>query len=100
MYGDKSGIMIINDLIGSEGNLMDWISAKLKFELADQDMMRWFSLSLHKLFLPHGKSRLAIMAKESMKKTLANIVIPNLKVKEVYAKLLRPLVQNQHLKNN
>ena len=27
----KSGIMIINDLIDTEGNLMDWISAKLKF---------------------------------------------------------------------
>ena len=32
--------MIINDLIDTEGNLMDWVSAKLKFELADQDMMR------------------------------------------------------------
>ena len=36
--------MIINDLIDAEGNLMDWISAKLKFELADQDMMRWLSI--------------------------------------------------------
>ena len=33
------------------------------------------------------------MAEESMKKTLANIVLPNIKFKEVYAKLLRPLVQ-------
>ena len=33
------------------------------------------------------------MAEESMKKSLADTVIPNMKVKEVYAKLLRPLVQ-------
>ena len=33
--------MIINDLIDTEGNLMDWVSAKRKFEIADQDMMRW-----------------------------------------------------------
>ena len=32
--------MIINDLIDTEANLMDWVSAKLKFELADKDM-RW-----------------------------------------------------------
>ena len=64
----KSGIMIINDLIDNEGNLMDLVSAKLKFELADQDMMRW--LSTVQLFLPHGKSRLSIMAKESTKKPL------------------------------
>ena len=36
--------MIIDDLIGTEGNLIDWISAKLKFELADQDMMRCLSI--------------------------------------------------------
>ena len=36
--------MIINDLIDTEGNLMDWVSAKLKFELADQDMTRWLSI--------------------------------------------------------
>ena len=40
----KSSIMIINDLIDTEENLMDRISAKLKFELADQDMMRWLSI--------------------------------------------------------
>ena len=33
--------MIINDLIDTEGNLMDCVSAKFKFELTDQDMMRW-----------------------------------------------------------
>ena len=33
--------MIINYLIDTEGNLMDWVSAKLKFEHADKDMMRW-----------------------------------------------------------
>ena len=38
------GIIIINDLIDSGGNLMDWSSAKLKFELADQDMMSWLSI--------------------------------------------------------
>ena len=27
-------IMIINDLIDTEGNLMDWMSANLNFELA------------------------------------------------------------------
>ena len=36
--------MIINDLIDTEGNLMDWISAKRKFELGDQDMMRWLRI--------------------------------------------------------
>ena len=41
----KSAIMIINDLIDNEGNLMDWISAKLKFELPDQEMMRWLSIA-------------------------------------------------------
>ena len=38
------------------------------------------------------------MAKESTKKLLPIFVIPNTNVKEVYAKLLRPLVQKQHLK--
>ena len=52
--------MIINELIDTEENLMDWASAKLKFELADQDVMRW----LYKLFRLHGKSRIAIMAKK------------------------------------
>ena len=38
--------MFINTLIDTEGNLMDWISAKrkLKFELADQDIMRWLNI--------------------------------------------------------
>ena len=40
----KNGIMIINDPIDTEENLMDWISAKLKFELADQDIMKWLYL--------------------------------------------------------
>ena len=64
----KSGIMIINEIIDTRGNLKDWVSAKRKCELADQDMMRW--LSIVQAILPHGKSRLAIMAEESMKKSL------------------------------
>ena len=39
----KSGIIIINDLIDTEGNLIDCSLAKLKFELADQNMIRWLS---------------------------------------------------------
>ena len=29
----KSGIMIIDEFIDTEGNLMDWVSAKLKLRL-------------------------------------------------------------------
>ena len=83
--------MIINDAINTEGNLMDWSLAKLKFELADQDMMRW--LSIVQLIAPTWKKRLSNYGKRINKKTLANIVIPSIKVKEVYGKLLRPLVQ-------
>ena len=55
------GIIIINDLIDSGGNLMDWSSAKLKFELADQDMMSWLSIvqaipsTLKKQIINHHK---------------------------------------------
>ena len=93
----KSGSMIINDLIDSEGNLMDWISAKLKFELADQDMMRW--LSNVQATLSTWKKQISNYGKRFNEKTLANIVIPNMQVKEVYAKLLRPLVQKPTSQN-
>ena len=83
--------MIINDLIGTEGNLMDRVSAKLKFELADQDMMRW--LSIVQAFLSTWKKEISNYGKRINEKTLATVVIPNMKDKEVYAKLLRPLVQ-------
>ena len=84
--------MIINDLIDTEGNLMDWTSAKLKFELADQDMMRW--LSIVQTIPSTWKKHISNYCKRINEKTLINIVIPNMKVKEVYAKLLRPPVQN------
>ena len=86
----KSGIMIINDLIDTEGNLTDWVSAKLKFELADQDMMRW--LSIVQAIPSTWKKQISNYGRRFNEKILANIVIPNMKVKEVYAKLLRPLV--------
>ena len=87
----KSGIIIINDIIDTEGNLMEWISAKHKFELADQDMMRW--LSIVQAIPSTWKKQISNYGKRINEKTFANIVIPNMKVKEVYAKLLRPLVQ-------
>ena len=83
--------MIINDRIDTEGNLMDWVSAKLKFELADQDMMRW--LSIVQAIPSTWKKQITNYGKRINEKTLGNIVIPNMKVKEVYAKLLRPPVQ-------
>ena len=83
--------MIINDLIDNKGNLMDWVSAKLQFELADQDMMRW--LSIVQAIPSTWKKQIINYGKRINEKTLANIVKPNMKVKEVYAKLLRPLVQ-------
>ena len=61
--------MIINDLIDNEGNLMDWISGKLKFELADQDMMRWLSI-VQAIPSTWKKQILSVMAKESTKKPL------------------------------
>ena len=87
----KSGIMLINDLIDNERNLMDWVSAKLKFELADQDMIRW--LSIVQAIPSTWKKQIINFGKRINEKTLADTVIPNMKVKEVYAKLLRPLVQ-------
>ena len=83
--------MIINDLIDTEGNLMDWVSAKLKFEFADQDMMRW--LSIVQAIPSPWRKQISNYGKRINEKILADIVIPNMKVKEVYAKLLRPLVQ-------
>ena len=88
--------MIINDLIDTEGNLMDWVSAKLKFELADEDMMRW--LSIVQAIPSTWKKQISNYGRRFNEKILANIVIPNMKVKEVYAKLLRPLVKNQRPK--
>ena len=64
---------------------MDWSLAKLKFELADQDMMRW--VSIVQLIPSTWKKWLSNYGKRINKKTLANIVIPSIKVKEVYAKL-------------
>ena len=90
--------MIINDLIDTEGNLMDWNSAKLKFELADQDMMRW--LSIVQAIPSTWKKQISNFNKRINEKTLANIVIPNMKVKEVDAKLLRPLVQKTNISKN
>ena len=87
----KRGIMIINDLIDTEGNLMDWVLAKRKFELADRDMMRW--LSIVQAILSTWKKQISNYGKRINEKTLADIVIPNMKVKEVYAKLLRSRVQ-------
>ena len=75
----------------NEGNLMDWSSAKLKFELADQDMMRW--LSIVQAIPSTRKKQISNYGKKNQCKNRANIVIPNLRVKEVYAKLLRPLLQ-------
>ena len=83
--------MIIDDLIDNEGNLMDWVSAKLKSELADQDMIRW--LSIVQAIPSKWKKQIINYGKRINEKTLVDIVIPNMKVKEVYAKLLRPLVQ-------
>ena len=91
----KSGIMIINDLIDTEGNLMDWVSAKLKFELADQDMMRW--LSIVQTIPSTWKKQIGNYGRRINEKILADIVIPNMKVKEVYAKLLRPLVKKTNV---
>ena len=87
----KSDIMIINDLIDTEGNLMDWVSAKLKFELADQDMMRWSSIV--QAIPSTWKKQISNYDRRINEKILADIVIPNMKVKEVYVKLLRPLVK-------
>ena len=83
--------MIINDLIDTEENLKDWISAKLKFELADQDMMRW--LSTVQAIPSTWKKQISNYDKRIKEKTLANTVLSNMKVEEVYAKLPRPLVQ-------
>ena len=87
----KSGIMIINDLTDTEGNLMDWVSAKLKFELADQDMMRW--LGIVQAIPSTWKKQISNYGRRINGKILADIVLPNTKVKKVYAKLLRPLVK-------
>ena len=83
--------MIIDGLIDTKGNLMDWLSAQFKFELADQDMMRW--LSIVQAIPSTWKKQISNYGKRINEKTLANIVISNMKVKNVYAKLLRPLVQ-------
>ena len=83
--------MIINDLTHTEGNLMDWVSAKLKFELADQEMVGW--LSIVQAIPSTWKKQISNYGRRIDGKTLADIVTPNMKVKEVYAKLLRPLVQ-------
>ena len=63
---------------------MDWVSAKLKFELADQDMMRWSSIvqAISSTWI----KQISNYGKKINEKTLADIVIPNMKVKEVYAK--------------
>ena len=83
--------MIINDLIDTEGNLMDWISAKFEFELADQDMLRW--LSIVQAIPSTWEKQISNCGKRINQKALYNFVIPNMKVKEVYAKQLRPPVQ-------
>ena len=80
-------------IIDTEGNLMDWVSAKLKFELADQDMMRW--LSIVQAIPSTWKKQISNYGRRINEKILADIVIPNMKVKEVYAKLLRPLVKKK-----
>ena len=41
----------------------------------------------------HKEKQISIYGKRINEKTLVNILIPNMKVKEAYAKLLRPLVQ-------
>ena len=76
--------MIINDVIDTEGNLIDWISAKLKFEPADQDMMR--RLTIVQAIPSTWKKQISNYGKRTNEKTSANIVIPNMKVKEVSAK--------------
>ena len=68
--------MIINDLIDTVANLMDWSSAKLKFELADQDMMRW--LSTAQAIPSTWKKQIGNYGKRINEKTLANIVLPNM----------------------
>ena len=77
---------------------MDWISAKLKFELANQDMMRW--LSIVQAIPSTRKKQISNYGKRINEKTLANIVIQNIKVKEVYAELLRQLLQKPTSKKN
>ena len=54
-------------------------------------MMRW--LSIVQAIPSTWKKQISNYGKRINEKTLAIIVIPNMKVKEVYAKLLRPLVQ-------
>ena len=66
--------MIINDLIDTEGNFMGWSSAKLKSELADQDMMRW--LSIVQAILSTWKKQISNHGKKSTKKAH---VRPNMK---------------------
>ena len=61
--------MIINNLIDTEGNFMDWNSAKRKFELADQDMMRW--LSIVQAIPSKWKKQISNFGKGIAEKTLA-----------------------------
>ena len=70
---------------------MDWVSAKLRFELADQDMMRW--LNIVQAIPSTWKKQISNYDNKINKNTLADIVILNMNVIEVYAELLRPLVQ-------
>ena len=53
--------------------------------------MKW--LSIVQAIPSTWKKQISNYGKRINEKTPANIVIPNMKVKEVYAKLLRPLVQ-------
>ena len=63
-----------------------------KSELADQDMMRWLSI-VQAIPSSTWKKQISNYGRRINEKILADIVIPNMKVKEVYAKLLRPLVK-------
>ena len=72
------------------------------FEIADQDMMKWLSIvqavssAWKKQISNYGKSP----GKRISDKTLANIVIPSMKVKfkEVYSNLLNQPCKNHRLK--
>ena len=77
--------MIIIDLIDTEGSLMDWVSAKLKFELAGQDKM----VKLVQAIPSTWKEQIVNYGKRVNEKPLADIVIPNMKVEEVYANSIK-----------
>ena len=40
----NKGILKVNDLLGDFGHFMKWASAKLKFDLKQQDAMLWLSI--------------------------------------------------------